>query len=78
MPKPHRLVLDRVSGYADEAAAFVRRRRLVRRPFARVYRPDGSGVEHSAESEVGAALFASAGTLIELAASPDLRGGRTR
>ena len=26
-PKPHRILLDRVSVYADEAAAFMRRRR---------------------------------------------------
>src|SRR2546428_697484 len=55
MPKPHRVVLDRVSGYADEAAAFMRRRRHVRRPFARVYRADGSSVDHAAD-EAAAAL----------------------
>ena len=69
MPKPHRIVLDRVTGYADEAAAFMRRRRHVRRPFARVYRSDGGGVDHSAESEAGEALFDAAGRLIELAAT---------
>jgi hypothetical protein len=68
MPKPHRVVLDRVSGYADEAAAFMRRRRLERRSFARVYRADGSSVDHAAESETGEALFAAADRLIELAA----------
>jgi hypothetical protein len=68
MAKPHRLVLDRVSGYADEAAAFIRRRRHVRRPFARVYRADGSSVEHPADSEAGAALFAAAHSLIDLTA----------
>ena len=67
MPKPHRVVLDRVSGYADEAAAFMRRRRHVRRPFARVYRADGSSVDHAADSETGAALLAAAGRLLELA-----------
>jgi len=67
MPKPHRVVLDRVSGYADEAAAFMRRRRHVRRPFARVYRADGSSVDHAADSETGAALFTAAGQLLELA-----------
>jgi hypothetical protein len=67
MPKPHRVVLDRFSGYADEAAAFMRRRRHVRRPFARVYRANGSSVEHAAESETGAALLAAAGRLLELA-----------
>ncbi len=69
MPKPHRVVLDRVSGYADEAAAFMRRRRHVRRPFARVYRADGSSADHAAESETGAALFAAAGALLELTAT---------
>ena len=38
-PKPHRVLLDRVSGYADEAAAYMRRRRVSRRPFARLYYP---------------------------------------
>jgi hypothetical protein len=67
MPKPHRLVLDRVYGYADEAAAFMRRRRLVRRPFARVYRAQGNSFDHPPDSETGAALFEAAGSLIELA-----------
>ena len=40
-PKPHRVLLDRVSGYADEAAAYLRRRRTTRQPFARVYYPGG-------------------------------------
>ena len=68
MPKPHRVVFDRVSGYADEAAAFMRRRRLERRPFARVYLDDGRGFERAAESEEGELLFAAATRLIELAA----------
>jgi hypothetical protein len=67
MPKPHRVMLDRFSGYADEAAAFMRRRRLVRRPFARVYRADGSSIDHPPETETGAALAEAAGRLIELA-----------
>ena len=67
MPKPHRVVLDRVSGYADEAAAFMRRRRHERRPFVRVYRGDGSSIEHAAGSEAGERLAAAAGKLIELA-----------
>jgi hypothetical protein len=73
MPKPHRVVFDRVSGYADEAAAFMRRRRHERRPFVRVYRGDGSSIEHPADSESGGRLFAAAERLIELAAvkAPD-------
>ena len=66
MTKPHRVVLDRVSGYADEAAAFMRRRRHHRRPFARVYRADGSSVDYAADSETGAALFDAAAALIDL------------
>jgi hypothetical protein len=67
MPKPHRVVLDRVTGYADEAAAFMRRRRHERRPFARVYWGGGRGVDHPADSEHGEALFDAAGRLIDLA-----------
>ena len=69
MPKPHRVVMDRVSGYADEAAAFMRRRRHERRPFVRVYSRDGSSVEHPADSESGERLSAAAGRLIELASA---------
>jgi hypothetical protein len=68
MAKPHRVVLDRVTGYADEAAAFMRRRRHTRRPFARVYRADGSSFDHPADSESGAALFEAAGRLLDSAA----------
>jgi hypothetical protein len=67
MPKPHRVVLDRMSGYADEAAAFMRRRRHERRPFVRVYSGDGSSIEHSADSGPGESLAEAARRLIELA-----------
>jgi hypothetical protein len=73
MPKPHRVLLDRVSGYADEAGAFMRRRRLVRRPFARVYYSDGCAADHAADSDAGAELFAAAGRLIEIAAERPVR-----
>lgn len=76
MPKPHRILLDRVSGYADEAGAFMRRRRLTRRPFARVYAADGSSAEHALESGPGEALFEAAGGLIELAESDRENGER--
>ena len=66
-PKPHRVLLDRVSGYADEAAAFMRRRRISRRPFVRLYYGGGRSAERAADSEVGAELFAAAGRLIEVA-----------
>jgi hypothetical protein len=65
--KPHRILLDRVSGYADEAAAFMRRRRVSRQPFARLYYPNGRSADHAGDSGAGAELFTAAGRLIELA-----------
>jgi hypothetical protein len=66
-PKPHRILLDRVSVYADEAAAFMRRRRVARRPFARLYYPRGRSADHAEDSRSGAELFVAAGRLIEVA-----------
>jgi hypothetical protein len=66
-PKPHRVLLERVSGYADEAAAFLRRRRHIRKPFARVHHPGGRSLSYLRESEEGRALFEAAGRLIEIA-----------
>lgn len=66
-PKPHRVLLDRVSGYADEAAAYVRRRRVSRRPFARLYYEGGAAADHAADSRSGGELFVAAGRLIEVA-----------
>lgn len=65
--KPHRVLLERVSGYADEAAAYVRRRRAARRPFARLYYAGGRSADHAADSDRGAELFVAAGRLIEVA-----------
>lgn len=67
--KPHRL-LDRVSGYADEAAAYLRRRRHLRKPFARVYYPAGRAVAFPPDTEGGEGLFSAAARLIELAGPP--------
>jgi hypothetical protein len=66
-PKPHRVLLDRVSGYADEAAAYMRRRRISRRPFARLYYGGGRASDHAVDSLVGGELFVAAGRLIEVA-----------
>jgi hypothetical protein len=66
-PKPHRILLERVSVYADEAAAFMRRRRISRRPFARLYYPQGRSADHAGDSTSGAELFVAAGRLIEVA-----------
>ncbi|HET7507050.1 MAG TPA: hypothetical protein VFJ53_01710 [Solirubrobacterales bacterium] len=67
MQKPHRILLDRVSAYADEAAAFMRRRRVARRPFARLYYAGGRSADHAQDSTAGAELFVAAGRLIEVA-----------
>jgi hypothetical protein len=68
--KPHRLLLERVSGYADEAAAYIRRRRHLRKPFARTYYPNGRSDAFPSDSEQGRALFLAASHLIEAAGPP--------
>lgn len=67
MPKVHRLFMDRVSGYADEAGAFMRRRRLNRRTFARVHYPGGRSVEHPLESTAGSEMLTAAEELVSVA-----------
>ena len=67
MPKAHRVFLERVTGYADEAAAYLRRRRLTRKPFARVHYPGGRIVAYEADTEAGRALFVAAAQLIDAA-----------
>jgi hypothetical protein len=68
--KPHRVLLDRVSGYADEAAAYMRRRRHIRKPFARVYYRGGRSAAVSADSDEGSVMFLAAAKLIEVAGPP--------
>jgi hypothetical protein len=75
--KPHRLLLERVSGYADEAAAYLRRRRHLRKPFARTSYSGGRSLGWSADSEQGRALFLAASRLIDVAGPPRrTRSGR--
>ncbi len=66
-PKPHRFLIDRVTGYADEAAAFMRRRRATREPFARVHYPGGRSAGYTPDTEAGRELFRAAARLIEAA-----------
>lgn len=68
--KPHRVLLDRVSGYADEAAAYLRRRRHMRKPVARVHYRGGRARGYDPDSEEGKALFLAASHLIEVAGPP--------
>jgi hypothetical protein len=69
-PKPHRVLANRVSGYADEASNYLRRRQISRRPFARVYAPGGRTVVCEADSEHGRELFLAASRLIDVARAP--------
>jgi hypothetical protein len=64
------VLLERVSGYADEAAAYMRRRRVSRRPFARIYYAGGRASDHAVDSTLGGELFVAAGRLIEVAGKP--------
>ena len=66
-PKPHRFLLERVSSYADEAGAYVRRRRQGRRPFARVFYAEGRSAAYEPGTEAGRALFLAASKLIDAA-----------
>ena len=74
--KPHRVLLDRVSGYADEAAAYLRRRRHLRKPFARTYYAGGRSMSFPPETEQGRALFLAASRLIEVASPKKARDGK--
>ena len=65
--KPQRTILERVSGYAEEAAAYLRRRRTTRKPFARVHYPGGRSADHPPDTETGRRLFLAASSLIDLA-----------
>jgi hypothetical protein len=74
--KPHRLLLDRVSGYADEAAAYLRRRRHLRKPFARTYYAGGRSLAFADDTKQGEALFAAAERVIEVAAPKKAGNGK--
>ena len=63
--KPHRFLLDRVSSYSEEGRAYLRRRRIRSRPFARVRYPGRAEVRIDPDSERGQELFAVAAVLID-------------
>ncbi len=74
MDKPHRVLLDRIAGYADEAAAYLRRRRLSRQPFARLYWSGGRSREFPAATKTGRSLFLAASRVIEVGVEREARG----
>ena len=65
--KPQRTIVERVSAYAEEAAAYLRRRRTTRKPFARVQYPGGRSAAYPPDTEAGRRLFLAASSLIDLA-----------
>jgi hypothetical protein len=67
VPKPQRTLLNRVSAYAEEAAAYLRRRRITRKPFARVHYEGGRVVAYPPDTEAGRTLFRAAAKLIDAA-----------
>ena len=66
-PKPHRILIERVSGYADEAGAYLRRRRATRQPFARVFYAGDRSAAFEPGTEEGRALFLAASRMIDAA-----------
>jgi hypothetical protein len=62
--KPHRFLLDRVSSYGEEGRAFLRRRRMRGKPFARVRYTGGEEVALDPGGGRGAALSEAAAALI--------------
>ena len=64
MLKPHRVLARKVSSYADEASAFMRRRRHHRRPFVRIQYRSGDAVElHPEDPGAGRIMDAVAGLI---------------
>jgi len=65
MLKPHRVLAEKFSSYADEASAFMRRRRHHRRPFVRIQYRSGDGVDLSPDGPEAAAIMAAADELLK-------------
>ena len=65
MQKPYRFLLDRVTTYAEEGSAFLRRRRIRSMPFVRVWREGGASEALDGSTEAGSRAFAAAAELIE-------------
>lgn len=64
MEKPYRFLIDKVASYAEEGAAFLRRRRLRAQPFARVGLPGGGIEAHDPGGPRGSELIAAATELL--------------
>lgn len=67
MQKPYRFLVGRVASYAEEGSAYLRRRKMRGRPFARIWSEGGTVVAAGSGSASETALFDAASTLIALA-----------
>jgi hypothetical protein len=65
MLKPHRVLAEKISSYADEASAFMRRRRHHRRPYIRIQYGDGNAIELHPEDPGSAGIMVAVSDLIE-------------
>lgn len=66
MEKPYRFIRDVVAEYAEEGAAFFRRRRTRSQSFVRVIRADGSIRSPERTSSAAEPYFEAARGLLEL------------
>jgi len=66
MLKPHRVLIDKVSSYTDEAAAFMRRRRHHRRAFIRIQFQSGDALDLTPGTAEAKRIDAAAAKLIDL------------
>ena len=66
MLKPHRILADRISSYAEEASAFMRRRRHHRRPWIRIQYRNGDAVELRPEESGSEQIMAAVSELVRL------------
>ena len=64
MQKPYRFLIDRVAGYAEEGSAFLRRRKIRSRPFARTWRSGGAATAVGLDTDAGRRMAAAADELI--------------
>ncbi len=65
MLKPHRVLARKVSSYADEASAFMRRRRHHRRPFVRIQYRSGDAVELQPDAAEARQIMAAVAGLVD-------------
>ena len=64
MQKPYRFLIGRVTTYAEEGSAYLRRRRIRSLPFVRVWHRGGVAEPIDLDDEAGRRMFAAAELLI--------------